>query len=243
MKKILSLLILLFVLVSCSDKSAQSLIEDQINSIAEIEIKYENNNYKKLYDYFTNVDVGKIDSNEVSSLLSVDKNVFVMNLKVNKIINDEIYKNDNLEYYDIKQLKFENNGLYLSNGIKYNYEYNVYLLNNDDYLLLMNTEYLNFSTIAQLTQLDEIAYEMINVAKSVRIDNQLIVNEFSNKETLDHEKETIKLFEKKIAVNGTLEEMMGIDTTEDFMTNEDENFGEINTATEDNENITKEEGE
>jgi hypothetical protein len=243
MKKILILMILLFVLASCSDKSAQSSIDDEINSIAELEIKYENNNYKKLYDYFTNVDVGKIDSNEVSSLLSVDKNIFVMNLKVNKIINDEIYKNDNLEYYDIKQLMFENNGLYSSNGIKYNYEYRVYLLNNDDYLLLMNTEYLNFSTIANLTQLDEIAYEMINVAKSARIDNELIVSEFSNKETLDHEKETIKLFEKKIAVNGTLEEMMGIDTTEDFMTNEDENFGEINTATEDNENITNEEGE
>ena len=243
MKVRLILVLLIFQLVGCSKISDELKITEQVSSIAELSVNYDNNNFKEYYSYFTNVDVGKISSNEVSSVLTVSDNEFVMNLKVNNIINDELYNSEYLEVYDIKELKYENDGIYLSNGIKYNYEYNVYSLNDNDYLLLLDTEYLSFSAIAELNQLPEIAYEMINIAKSVNIDNDLIVNQFSNKNVIDHEKETIKLFEQKIAVNGTIEEMIGTDDNDDMFIEEDEDFGEINTNIDDYEVDDKEEGE
>jgi len=243
MKVRLILVLLIFQLVGCSKISDELKITEQVSSIAELSVNYDNNNFKEYYSYFTNVDVGKISSNEVSSVLTVSDNEFVMNLKVNNIINDELYNSEYLEVYDIKELKYENDGIYLSNGIKYNYEYNVYSLNDNDYLLLLDTEYLGFSAIAELNQLPEIAYEMINIAKSVNIDNDLIVNQFSNKNVIDHEKETIKLFEQKIAVNGTIEEMIGTDDNDDMFIEEDEDFGEINTNIDDYEVDDEEEGE
>ena len=218
MRNILITILLLFTLLGCSTDNAEDDIALQVNALAEANVGYDNNNHKEYYNYFTNVEVGKLESNEVSTVLSVNNDVFVMNLKVNKIINDEYYHNDVNEEYDIRELLFENNGIYSAYGLKYNYEYSVYSLNSDDYLLTMDTEYLSFSSIAQLADMADIAREMLNIAKSVQVDRQLVINDFSNKETIDHVKETIKLFEQRIAVNGSLEEMMGIDSGDDEVT-------------------------
>ena len=209
MKKLLIVLVL-FLLCGCNNNDNISSLIDPFNELAKSEITYTNNMTKKYYSYYLNPNFGKISSDEISSELIYKNTTFLMNLKVNKIIVDNYYNQIEDENYQIGQLIFNNNGNYLQNGIEYSYNYKIYEITENSYYFVLDTEYLNFSTISNIADLKVISLEMLEIAKSVKVNEEELIADYSNKETIDYVKETIDLFEQKIPESGTLEEMMGL---------------------------------
>ena len=217
MKKFLVLL-LLVCLIGCN-KEPSSLdlrVDEAINRA--LEEKNHIAKYKDKYlSYYVDPSIGRIEASSTSHVFDLDGNKFVMNLDVSNVINESLFelKENNI---DIESF-ITRSGVYTNyEGVEEPYTIDVYR-NEGVYLLLFNTNYLNFYSYTNEINCPLLVEEMMSIAKSVVINKKTVINDFNIKEIITYQPSYLDLFEEKIPENGSVEELI----KEDDLLNEIEN--------------------
>ena len=206
MKRLFIFLLLIF-LIGCSNEAGS--LDLRMDKAIEnaLKTKLHPNKYKDKYiSYYVEPSIGRIESSSTSHVFDYNGEKFVMNVDVANIINESLFEvNDNNT----------NNNIFLKKeGIFYNLDnrvetfvFDVYKA-NDTYLLILNTNYLNFYSYTDSIDCANIAEEMLKIARTIVIDKQSVINDFNIKEVITYRPSYLDLFEEKVPENGSVEELI-----------------------------------
>ncbi len=221
MKKFLVILLVLF-LVGCSsnEKSIQISLNETLSTFDNA-IKKSNKYHNDYISYYIDPSIGRVESNEISHIFNYDGTNFIMNINVANIINNQWYGKD------ITNTKLNNSiakyeGTYFDKDLDvHSYEINVYPIENK-YLLRFDTYYIHFYSYCDELIIDELSLEMLNIAKSVILNKNKIISNFSIKETITYQPSYLDLFDNKVPESGSIEELLKDDDVLQGLENNDE---------------------
>ena len=215
MKKI-TFILFVFLLLGCQTNSTK-LKDDITNEIVSMSkntpIFYTTMN-KTYYSYYLPKDIGRIDSNELSSLLIKDGTKMIMNFNPNSIVIHDYYHKMNAKKYEEIQvinddLYYHAKGTYLGNDYRYHdYNLRVMKLDKTDFLLYFELGYVNFISIVKEVQIESFAHSMMVIAKSVQYDSNEIIAQFSMQSTSDSIKEDLDEFNDELPNDGSLSDLI-----------------------------------
>ncbi|MEG0404001.1 hypothetical protein [Anaerorhabdus sp.] len=210
MKRI-CLILVVFLLFGCtqSTQSFQERIQEEFDFV-NTQTTVEGNNRKEFYSYYIEPSIGKFSSNPSNNIFSKDGVQFVMNLNVSKIISQKYYT-DALNSQDVvntENLLFQITGQYDDFDLNsYDYICDVYQYDNL-YVLLLETQFMNFYTVGNENEVISAAGEMLKIARTIEVHSDKIISAYSSKEAIQYKKEALNLFEVAVPENGRVDEMI-----------------------------------
>ncbi len=205
MKK-LFICFLVFILLGCQYEG--SVADDAKDLVAKTtDLNYKTNHNKKYYSYYKPRQVTSIVSEDTYNIFQVNGVDILLSLNVSDIINTAYYSDyvgQEFDFYDEQFIVYEDtkeiNGILT--GIRiYNYENNYLLQVTNLNVILAANVYENY-VISTLRY-------MLILSSNVEINADNVIADFSNKETIDYEKEQVDLFEVIIPSSGSLEDLIG----------------------------------
>lgn len=217
MKK-LGLLLCIILLGGCKVNAhdLKADITNELTIMAEHEPIYYTTMEKPLYSYYLPKDVGRISSNELSSLFIKDDVKFIMNFNPNKIVIHDYYYQDRFIPYteptilEDTTLYYEANGTFRGNDSRYHYfDCKVIHLEENNYLLKLDMSYINYLAVVQPVQIQSMLHSMFVMAKSVQYDSDYVVSEYSLQSTSESVKVSLEEFNEELPDSGMISELMG----------------------------------
>ena len=216
MKK-LACLLMAFILLGCQVSTPQikNDITNEINTMAKsAPTSYKTMN-KPFYSYYLPKDVGRIDSNDISSLLSKDGSKIIMNFNPNSIVIHDYYHKDEIKGYEENTIDetykhyYRSNGTFLGSDYRYhNYSIQIAKLDETDFLLYLDLAYVNFTTVVKEVQLASFIHSMFIIGKSLTYDSSEIIAHYSLQSTLDSIKQDLDEFNEELPNNGSLSDLI-----------------------------------
>ncbi|MDO4702217.1 MAG: hypothetical protein Q4A47_06340 [Erysipelotrichaceae bacterium] len=209
MKRIL-IILLCFMLSAChSAKDLKSDLDVSLQHLEKTQYKTSVSHRKPLYSYYLQKGVGSVDSYQFGSLLKYQDAYFVMNLNAQSIINEKFYKNTLVEQQvDHKKRLYQRESEYVDyNGKSNAYKLEVYDMDGE-YFIYLTTALFEFYAQVSSVDVEPISYQMLKIAKTVKVDKEKVISLYSNKESIEYVKQQVKLFEVAIPESGRLDEMV-----------------------------------
>lgn len=212
MKKIILLLICLL-LTGCSsqnDINIQEVFDEAINSAIALPSGIADNN-KSFYAYYLEPEVGRIYSDETSSIFKYHDIKFVMNLNISKIVNAMNYGDiipETIKLADDYLVAYNSGSYYDYDNSVYDYEAMIYKINDNTYYVCLDTKYVTLYAKGTIYQMLEVIKPMLKIAKTIRIDDNNIMIAYSAKQRISFESEELKLFDEVIPSDGKVSEMV-----------------------------------
>lgn len=171
---------------------------------------------KPLYSYYLPKDVGRIDSNPLSSLFMKDGVKFIMNFNPNRIVIHDYYHGSAYKgYAEPKIVKnsmnyYEIQGTFKGTDLKYhNYSCSITYLENDEYLLLFDMSYVNFTAVLKRVEMQPVIHSMMTIGKSIQYDSKEVIALYSLKYTSDSITKDLEEFTEELPQNGKLSDLIG----------------------------------
>lgn len=214
MKRILILLLICLCLSGCASVNSATLKEDvektlsNFNNINSLHA----NNTLTYFSYYLPSDMQEIECNDNYSLVGYNDAKIIVNLNIASIISSKYFKysqNDdgffnNEHLFLTKSDNYSNifgqNKEYKISIYNYEKEFIVYLVNSDAVLYGYCDEY----------DLVELVRHMIVISKSIDVDRNRVIDNYSSKDIVNYQKEPLNLFNVIIPTEGTLEELVEI---------------------------------
>lgn len=163
---------------------------------------------KAYYSYYIEPSVGRYSSNETGNIFVYHGKKILMNLNVPMIINSRTYPNstaDGIE--DIRDPYVDCKGTYVdSSEVKQNYHVMVYP-QDTGYLILMNTDTVNFYAVCDAMMVSQLTGEMLKIARSVEIHTDKLVAAYTNHKVLKYKTEKIELYDEIVPEEGNIGEL------------------------------------
>lgn len=239
MKRII-FMILCLLLVGCSNEvtNFQSEIEKSI-AIENNKQAFLPENNKTYYSYYVDPSVGRLYSDQTSSIFVYQSTKFIMNLNVTEIINSKYYDQDSNSIQLNEGLRlFSINGEYLDyTNNTYPYICDVFKLNKSYYLRFVS-KYVTFYTQGSEMELINVVKKMLQISKTLVVNEEKVITYFSSKETIEYTKETIQLFDIIVPVNGNIQDLLDYtdssqnSTGDDYIIEDDDDINEEDSNTE-----------
>ena len=213
-RKLLSLVVILVVLAGCSDISVTSLnaqLRQAVQKAAEVQLSATNNIQKNLYTFYLPPHIGRVQSTETASILRVSNINILMNLDVIDVIADTYYESENvfkkLVAQTQSQVSFE--GTLTSVQQKpITYKVTVIDLGNREVLLTLEGGYFILTAIAPVSDTATILEDMVLLVRSAIVDKKQVLVDYSTRESIDYQQETINLFEQIAPESGSVLDMI-----------------------------------
>lgn len=212
--KFFKVLLILLVLTGCDKVYDQTLrpydVSDELNKVFTNTAKSTAlvNNYSTYMDYYLPYELNEYSSDEISSVYLLNDGKLIMNINISGIINNE-FKDEG--FFDIDKIIYTYSGYYLDfNSNQEDFLFNVYKY-DDEYILYFINKDLIFYAYTNKNDVLLMAQKIYDIAKSVSIDREIIVNTYSNNIEIDYQKTYVNLFKTTIPVSGRVEDLM-IDT-------------------------------
>ena len=234
--KILLVMILLQNLAGCFSKvegSVEDIVKQAMKDSVNQEIAPFTNIDKDYYRFYLPKDVGRKSSDVSSNVLVYRDNSFVMCVNVPNVIKDHYYydsttgENSGAQVFneDIEIQRF--NGTYVDYAdIVVDYQILVITVDQDLYYLQLSNRYLSFGAVVFKSGLGPLLSKMLAIAKTVRINYELIANDFSNREIAGNSAtDALELFREKKPSSGLLIDI--ISPKENFWEDENPDVGDI----------------
>ena len=204
---------ILFLFSSCvsnEDASLKNDLDAFFDKVQDILI-YQTNNDMTFYSYYLPSSMGEEEVDSDSITLKYGDSKIIMNLNVADIINaqyyDEQYLNDD-GFFNEDYLFYEMTGSYLSyNGKEIQYIYRLYKYNKE-YVLHLKTSDMNYYGNIKVSDIRDVTSEIFIIAKSTKVNNEEVINAYSNKEIISYQKKQIDLFDTVLPNNGQLSDML-----------------------------------
>ncbi len=209
MKKILLLICMTLMLTGCSAGASLKALEADLQALATAEIKMSADNNKSLYRYYSSPDVGRRVSTQTANVFTYRNDEFIMNLDIATIINEEFYDSVDTFRFNVDESMLSISGPYTNTANEeFEFSFQVYDFNESKYLIYMETQYVNFYSYCEYTNIAPMALEMMKIAKTVEVEKETIITLYSSKPTTEYVREQVDLFEETIADNGRIEELL-----------------------------------
>ncbi|MGN1343860.1 MAG: hypothetical protein ACI4U3_04725 [Traorella sp.] len=211
------LICLLALLCGCQVNS-QDIKKELTNSLNEW-AKSEPISYttmeKPLYSYYLPRDIGRISSNSLSSLLIKDNVKFIMNFNPNGVVIHNYYHKTQVnEYEEIVtengyNLYYNGKGTFLGSDYRYHdYSCKIKKLDQDDYLIYLDMEYVNYSAVVKEVQIPSLIHSMFVISKSIQYNVSEVVSQYSLKSTSESIKQDLEEFNNELPNDGSLSDLI-----------------------------------
>ena len=200
MKKILILIIPIFLLTGCVNINEKS-IDDVISMASPVE---NTNNYRSGYKYYLPTNMNVLKTSKVNEVLSDGKNNYYLYLDLisyyNKIdLNYE--KDDNLYYY--KELNINNIKGFLKISVK-----------SDKYLIEIIYNYAKIEVMVDKEDINETIANSLIILSSIKYNNDIIAN-MMGEDILSYSEEKLTIFDSEITDNSNFLEYVQNDSYND----------------------------
>ena len=220
MKKYLICILLIFLCACSSSSSLTDSLDSLLNNVNSISTNRTNNtlNY---YSYYLPSDMAQEDGEDCVILSFLDSKI-VMSLNVKEIINNKYYQSKYMQsagLYNQDNLVYTKQGTYttLNNETK-DYIYRLYQI-NDSYFIELETSDLSFIAYGD-SNIKDLSRHLFIIAKSVNVDTDLVISDYSSKSVVDYQKKQIDLFDSVKPTTGSLSDLL---TNDAIIGNEDSN--------------------
>lgn len=213
MKKKIFLFLVLFLLSACVSNDDTSLKNDLDNFFEKVEdiVTYQTNNDMTFYSYYLPSSMGEEDVDSDSITLKYNDSKIIMNLNVADIINAQYYDEQYLSddgFFNEDYLFYEKSGSYMSIDEKEKqYIYRLYKY-DEEYVLYLKTSDMNYYGNVKVSDIRDVTSELFVIAKSTKVNNEEVINIYSNKEIISFQKKQIDLFDTVLPNNGELSDML-----------------------------------
>lgn len=169
------------------------------------------NNYSKYYSFYLPSDMIIKEKDETYLIANYLENNILININVAKIVNSMYWK----ESYDNKDGFFDTNKLYFAKeGYFANYsgDVNLYSLNiylyNDIYLIDLESDDLKLFSFVEAYDLVDVAQRMYYLINVFTINEEMVVDNFTDKNVIDYNRKQIDLFEYIVPSSGAIEDLL-----------------------------------
>lgn len=220
MKKYLIVFLCSLLLVGCgvSEQSVKDEITQTIKDASKYEIKEETNHHRKYFDYYLPRNIG-VRANPLLEVENVefiyDNTSFYMSLDVAEVIiyeyYDQLLKYKMNQYNDIMQVgdSFINR---TGEMVDYNYSMRKYKImvnriDSNEYFVYVSFGDVYFVALCPLSEVNPLVYNMLIIGRSVRVDSDLVLLDYSNKVNIIYEK-SYDLFEKVFPESGIVADVL-----------------------------------
>jgi hypothetical protein len=211
----ISSLLFLFVLGGCAQinqSDLESAILASMEDVADNPNNSINNMRKSLYTYYLPKSVGRISSTELSSILISHNTKILMNLDVVAVLSETYYsdtQNVLRSFVNKEAALVDLSGFYLDSDFHHiDYTVTVIKLSHQKVLLTLQTEYFIFSSIAAMALSPELVFDMLSVARSIKMDKPAVLLAYSQREIINYQKETLSIFSQISPESGTVLDMI-----------------------------------
>lgn len=206
----------LFMLTGCQYTNS-NLANDLVDALKEIEqverISFSNAN-KEIYDYYQPRDVGRIQSNALSSVFKKDNVQFIMNFNPNHVVILDYYNKDGaLVKVDPSIEKKNENyisivGTFNGNAKSlYDYQLKLELLDNGSYFIDYDMEYVNFYAVCHPAQIVSLVKTMYQIGASFSFEAEHIVALYSMKSNADKITQDLEEYVEVLPAEGFLSDL------------------------------------
>lgn len=168
------------------------------------------NNSLTYFDYYLPSDMGEISFDKESLVLKYLDNKVIVNVNVIDIVNKQYYPDE----YLASSLNFDKNNIFYSKTGHYTTIKNAdkdYILsiyqNGDEYIVELVTSDLTYITSTK-SYIKDLVKHLFTIAKSVDLEQELVINDYSDKNIVDYKKSPIDLFDSTKPTNGDLSELL-----------------------------------
>jgi len=209
--KCIVLLALFCILLSgcaASESDPDLMIESAVTSALSEEVQQANHS-NGYYSWYAEPAQGRMASDKSSSVLNLRGSGFVMNLNVSSIINGKYYEDAEEKGSALSSaiLRAHRSGMYTdASGNEKEYAISLYEV-EDAYFIDFVSPYVTFEGKCEKSDAGEVLYEMMKVARSVRIHEDEIAAAYSEKETITYETKKLELFNASAPESGNIEEL------------------------------------
>lgn len=213
MKKLI-ILVLCLSLTACASINDENSIFDSLNNYFSSSVEDNNlrfNHTSDTFTYYLPSDVFELDSNKNAIILSFNNSTIIMNLNIASIIASSglehaIIKDDG--FFDNNKVIYSYTSKYINaDDINTDFIYNLYK-DSDKYLINFVSSDLNFYVTCPYNDVLNVTSRILRIARSTSIDREVIINSYSNKNTIDYDKKQINLFEYSMPSSGLLSELV-----------------------------------
>lgn len=161
-----------------------------------------------LFDYYLPITIGKKTSTMTSVLMQDQNQLILMTLDVVSIMNSSLENQAFTALSNTAELYHYSGTTTNFKGFDLPYTVDVKSVDTKRVWLNLKTPTVVLSSILPLASASEIAYDMVRIARSVVVDKQLVVANFSNKEVIQYQKETLDMFTQLAPESGTVMDMI-----------------------------------
>lgn len=247
MKKKLSAAILSVLLLTGCTQYPDDLSTVVNEKLAEVQAEdagkpYYNSTY---YYYYIEPSVGRISSDRTSNILSLDGTKFVMNLNIPSIINSAYYQDSDSSTSTATagDPVVDTSGSYTDyDGAEHDYSLKIYQ-SAGTYYTVLSTPYMEYYSVSGKYESANIAAEMLKIARTVRLNEDEVLADFSNRQVISYTRKKLELFQNIAPENGVVDELFadssnsagqdsttGTDNTNNYAT---DNYPDSGTAEQD----------
>ena len=170
---------------------------------------------KPFYSYYLPKDMGRIDSNDLSSLLVKDGVKIIMNFNPNSVVIHDYYHKNDVKVYEENEVDtsynyfYSSSGTFLGSDYRYHdYSIRIMKLEKDDYLIYADMGYVNFTSILKEVQLKSFIHSMFIIAKSLTYISSEVIANYSLQSTSDSIKQDLEKFNEELPNDGSLSDLI-----------------------------------
>lgn len=207
MKRIRILLIcsLLFVMSACS--TSQPDFESLLNRFFAQTPSYTTNQNKTYYNYYLPPNVGNLESTLTSNIFVFDNTEVILNLDIASVIQEVYFEPEAISSTNTTSNMFT--GSYTDDqSINRTYAFYVYDLGNQSLLIRLQNSQSVMVSIVKNSSAEIVLNQMVTIFKSITIDQESIVNDFTIKNSLVYNNVFQDFFAQTPPVNSSVKEMM-----------------------------------
>ncbi len=233
--KYISILLVMMLFLSGCTKMSDDLSAEISNKINEtLSEKASSPTYNHEY-YFYSIEpsVGRIDSTLTSNTFSYNGTKFIMNLNIPNILG-----NANEDSKLSSSTVYENSGEYIDyNEVSHHYDLYIYEVSYGK-IIQLTTDYMVFYSVCSQNEVPSLVEVMLDIAKTIKIDENKIKVDYSDRELITYKREQLELFKNITPENGAVDELFDNNQIiEETETNEDGIDGDYNAPSEEEEDL------
>lgn len=210
MKRLLIILLALL-LCGCSTYKDLDASLDEAFSNEHNVLSIRDNNTVTYYNYYLPSDLVEYDYKDNILLLGYKDSNIILNLNIPSIINEQYYKDyvaKDEGFFDEDKLVYSHVGTYSDlRDREFDYFYRLYQY-DDRYLLHLMSRTVNIYSSCNKYDVVPISSKMLLLARTIKVDEDDVVTDYSTKDVIDYHKKQVNLFDLVVPVNGKVEELL-----------------------------------
>lgn len=200
---------------ACSTNSNLTNDLDTLLNIPDLIASSHSNNTLNYFDYYLPSDMKEVSYQQDGLILKYDDSEIIANINVNDIVSGKYYQDQYLKhssFFDNNYLVYTKSGTYTTvNDLTKDFIFNLYQ-NDGIYAIELITSDLIYLTSTR-NNVKDIVKHLFTIARSIDLNTDLVIADYSNKNIVDYNKKQIDLFDSSKPSSGNLSQLLINDAT------------------------------